>query len=84
MTRHPAISWNAYGAGFAGYFVFDLPRTLWLLHQGRPREPMGKTRGVCPECGHMTAWFKVRLFIGGFFALLALFGILLMLFAPPG
>ena len=46
-------------------------------------EPMGKTRGVCPECGHMTAWFKVRLFIGGFFALLALFGILLMLFAPP-
>jgi predicted amidophosphoribosyltransferase len=28
------------------------------------QEPMPQRRGVCPACGHMTAWFKVRLGVG--------------------
>lgn len=32
----PAITWNAYGRGHAGYFAFDAAKTIWLLHQGRP------------------------------------------------
>jgi hypothetical protein len=32
----PAITWNRYGKGAAGYFAFDAAKTVWLLHQGRP------------------------------------------------
>lgn len=34
--NRPAVTWNAFGAGFAGYFAFDVAQTIWLLHQGRP------------------------------------------------
>ncbi len=34
--NRPAISWHACGKGFAGYFAFDVAKTVWLLHQGRP------------------------------------------------
>ena len=34
----PAITWNGYGQGYAGYFAFDVAKTIWLLHQGRPQE----------------------------------------------
>lgn len=27
-------------------------------------KPMPKQRGVCPECGGMTSWFKVRMALG--------------------
>jgi ssDNA-binding Zn-finger/Zn-ribbon topoisomerase 1 len=27
-------------------------------------KPLGLYRGVCPECGHMTTWFQVRLLLG--------------------
>lgn len=42
-------------------------------------KPMGAGRGVCPECGHMTTWFKLRFYVGGGCAVVALLGILLML-----
>jgi hypothetical protein len=45
-TGYPAISWNCHGNGQAGYFGFDLPKTSWLLHQGKPREKLGKTGDV--------------------------------------
>jgi hypothetical protein len=32
----PAILWHQYGAGHAAYFAFDVAKTIWLLHQGRP------------------------------------------------
>jgi len=32
----PIIAWNAFGKGHAAYFAFDLPKTVWLMHQGRP------------------------------------------------
>lgn len=32
----PALTWHAYGRGHAGYFAFDVAKTVWLLHQGRP------------------------------------------------
>lgn len=32
----PAITWSHYGQGYAGYFTFDVAKTVWLLHQGRP------------------------------------------------
>ena len=35
-------------------------------------------RGVCPECGHMTTWFKVRLYVGCGSLLLAGIGFLAM------
>ncbi len=38
LTR-PAITWNPCGKGFAGYFAFDLAKTVWLLHQGKPLAP---------------------------------------------
>ncbi len=41
-TGNPVISWNCHGNGRAGYFGFDLPKTCWLLHQGKPREKLGK------------------------------------------
>lgn len=34
--QHPAITGNRYGEGFAGYFAFDVAKTVWLLHQGGP------------------------------------------------
>lgn len=38
--QHPAITWQPYGAGFAGYFAFDVAKTIWLLHQGKPLPPV--------------------------------------------
>jgi hypothetical protein len=35
-TGCAAVVWNTYGAGRAAYFAFDVAKTLWLLHQGRP------------------------------------------------
>ncbi|UCH34265.1 MAG: hypothetical protein JSV65_17305 [Armatimonadota bacterium] len=35
-TVYAAVAWNEYGAGRAGYFAFDVAKTVWLLHQGRP------------------------------------------------
>lgn len=35
----PAITTNARGRGGAAYFAFDLAKTIWLLHQGRPLPP---------------------------------------------
>jgi len=35
-TDYSAISWSRYGKGYAGYFAFDVAKTIWLLHQGRP------------------------------------------------
>ena len=32
-------------------------------------------RGVCPECGHMTTWFKIRFFGGCAAVFFALTGI---------
>lgn len=32
----PAITYHSYGQGCAAYFAFDVPKTIWLLHQGRP------------------------------------------------
>lgn len=32
----PVITWNTFGAGRAGWFAFDVAKTVWLLHQGRP------------------------------------------------
>jgi len=37
---------------------------------------MGKNRGVCPECGFMTPWFRIRLYGGCFGIILAVCGIL--------
>jgi len=31
-----AVTWHAYGKGFAAYFAFDAAKTVWLLHQGKP------------------------------------------------
>jgi hypothetical protein len=35
-TAQPGITWHHYGRGTAGYFAFDVAKTIWLLHQGRP------------------------------------------------
>lgn len=32
----PAILWHEFGEGHAAYFAFDVAKTVWLLHQGRP------------------------------------------------
>ena len=32
----PLVTWRKQGTGATGYFGFDLPKTVWLLHQGRP------------------------------------------------
>lgn len=34
--EHPAITWHSYGNGYTGYFAFDVAKTIWVLHQGRP------------------------------------------------
>jgi len=36
-------------------------------------------QGVCPQCGHMTVWFTLRLGIGCVSVAVALLGILAML-----
>jgi hypothetical protein len=36
----PLITWRRHGAGAAGYFGFDVPKTIWLLHQGKPLPPI--------------------------------------------
>lgn len=41
-------------------------------------EAMGINRGVCPKCGHMTGWFKIRLYVGGAFVLVAFLGLMFM------
>jgi hypothetical protein len=41
---------------------------------------MGINRGVCPECGHMTTWFKVRFYVGGCFVVIAFLGLMFMAF----
>lgn len=38
-TNHPAVTWQRFGRGYAGYFVFDVAQTIWLLHQGKPVTP---------------------------------------------
>lgn len=43
--KEPAITWRSYGSGFAIYFVFDVPKTLWLLHQGKPVYPSPDSEG---------------------------------------
>lgn len=37
--------------------------------------PLPPGRGVCPECGYVSTWFKVRFLVGCFFALLAIAGV---------
>lgn len=37
-------------------------------------------RGVCPKCGHMTPWFKFRLYFGCGMILLAFLGLGVMLY----
>ena len=32
----PAVTWRQHGRGLAGYFAFDVAKTTWLLHQGKP------------------------------------------------
>ena len=32
----PAVTWRQYGEGQAGWFAFDVAKTIWVLHQGRP------------------------------------------------
>lgn len=43
--ERPLITWRTHGAGAAGYFGFDVPKTIWLLHQGKPLPsvPEGET-----------------------------------------
>jgi len=35
-TDYVAITQRNYGAGHAYYFAFNVPKTVWILHQGRP------------------------------------------------
>lgn len=35
-TGRPAITMRDHGLGKAYYFVFNVPKTIWVLHQGRP------------------------------------------------
>ncbi len=35
-TGRPAITVKEHGLGTACYFVFNVPKTIWVLHQGRP------------------------------------------------
>ena len=39
---------------------------------------MSIDRGVCPECGYVFPWFKIRLYVGGCSVILALIGLGLM------
>ncbi|MCC6144476.1 MAG: hypothetical protein IT368_11780 [Candidatus Hydrogenedentes bacterium] len=61
----------------------------------RPKGPVcpgcGKAlpagRGVCPECGYMTGWFRTRIYVGCLAVALGFLGILTMIYlmftAPP-
>lgn len=31
-----AITWRKVKKGYAAYFAFDVPKTIWVMHQGRP------------------------------------------------
>ena len=35
-TFRPAITARQHGSGTACYFAFDVPKTVWVLHEGRP------------------------------------------------
>jgi hypothetical protein len=35
-NAYTAVSWRAFGNGHSAYFAFDVPKTVWVLHQGRP------------------------------------------------
>jgi len=35
-TSYAAITQRDYGTGHAYYFAFNVPKTIWILHQGRP------------------------------------------------
>lgn len=35
-TGYPAITERKYGEGYTYYFAFDVPHTIWVLHQGIP------------------------------------------------
>lgn len=35
-ASRPAITTRGHGSGMACYFAFDVPKTVWILHQGRP------------------------------------------------
>lgn len=48
-----AISWRRYGAGHAGYFAFDVAKTCWLLHQGRPIPALPEDESHSRSC-HLT------------------------------
>jgi len=41
---------------------------------------MPRQRGVCPECGHMSPWFKIRLGVGCVSIAIGFSGMLLMLY----
>ena len=36
--KQPVITWHKYGMGYTAYFAFDVAKTIWLLHQGKPLE----------------------------------------------
>lgn len=42
-------------------------------------KPMPRERGVCPHCGEMTPWFRVRFLVGCASVVIALIGMLIML-----
>lgn len=48
---HPAITWHSCGKGLAAFFAFDVAKTIWLLHQGRPLPdiPEGEWAARTPE-----------------------------------
>lgn len=41
--------------------------------------PMAPGRSVCPSCGYVSRWFKVRLVVGCLFLLLAMAGLVGMI-----
>ena len=42
-------------------------------------KPLPVNRHVCPECGYVSPWFKVRFYLGCLFAILAFLGVGAML-----
>jgi extradiol dioxygenase family protein len=44
-TVDPAITWRKCGKGFAAWFAFDVPKTIWILHQGRPIQDYHEGQG---------------------------------------
>ncbi|MFP4500614.1 MAG: hypothetical protein ACLFTT_06395 [Candidatus Hydrogenedentota bacterium] len=43
-------------------------------------QPLALNRHVCPACGYVSPWFKVRFAAGCFFAVLAAAGVGLMVY----